>query len=86
MLKMTPEQQLDLWCEGHSVHNAATDECCPDFSCCNQKIDTPIEDRKLFRDRPELRDAMLGQFLHRAILTMPNGDKIYVAGVTEGEG
>ena len=77
---MTPEQQLDFWCEGKSIHNEERNECCPDFSCCVPEINTPREQRILFRDRPELRDEMLQMFLAQAFESM----NIHVAGSIRG--
>lgn len=77
---MTPDRQLELWCEGKSVHNEERDECCPDFSCCDHKIDTPIEQRILFRDRPELRDEMLLMFLAQSFSSM----NVHIAGSIKG--
>jgi hypothetical protein len=34
------KSQLELWIDGHSVHNNVDNECVPDFSCCNSKITT----------------------------------------------
>lgn len=91
---MSPKEQLELWCQGKSIHNneryynvvdendnvvrtekMAGGECCPDFSCCNPNINTPIEERILFRDRPELRDKMLTGYLTQLIsVATSNGD------------
>lgn len=65
---MTPDEQLEQWCNGVSLHNHERDECCPDFSCCNPASAAPMEQRILFRDRPELRDAMLMGFLGAALV------------------
>ena len=66
-MKMTPEQQLDLWVAGNSVHNADRDECCPDFSCCG----IPIVDkatREQFKQAGEKnRHNMLLSFLVRML-------------------
>lgn len=32
--KDAARQQLILWLNGRSVHNAVNGECLPDFSCC----------------------------------------------------
>jgi len=69
---MTPEEQLDLWIEGKSVHNfdrcRPDGECLPDFSCCNKNVNTPIEIRKKFKaSNDEVRFGMLGMFLSGAI-------------------
>lgn len=57
-LPKTPEEQLDLWCEGKSVHRDADDggECCPDFSCCSPDLAIPIEERKKFRAAYHAKD------------------------------
>jgi hypothetical protein len=34
---MTPVQQMNQWVKGKSSHNDTTDQCCPDYSCCNQE-------------------------------------------------
>ncbi len=65
---MTPTEQLELWVNGESVHNNERDECCPDFSCCNKKVNTPIEVRKKFQDLHQKGDeegmwSMLSFFL-----------------------
>lgn len=78
---MTPEEQVELWCNGKSVHNHDRDECCPDFSCCNPSAAAPMEERQTFKNRPELRDAMLMGFLGRALA----GVNVHVAGSIEGE-
>ena len=65
---MTADEQLELWCNGESVHNDESDECCPDFSFCYKKTNTPIEIRKKFREAHlsgnlELVNEMLMGFL-----------------------
>ena len=39
---------------GESVHNTEAPgeggECCPDFSCCNRSVNTPLAERREFRD------------------------------------
>ena len=62
------EKQLSEWAKGNSVHNDVDDECCPDFSCCDKNINTPIAQRKQFRKffKEQGADAcatMLGEFL-----------------------
>ncbi len=77
---MTSNEQMDLWVEGKSVHNPDRDECCPDFSCCRPDLLAPVEERKLFRDRPEIRHDMLMMFLSKAIASYNPDKKVYVAG------
>lgn len=61
---MTSEEQLQLWVNGDSVHNDERDECCPDFSCCNQKVNTLRADKQDFIDADDdIRMFMLGDFL-----------------------
>ncbi len=40
--------QLREWVKGISIHNGTDNECCPDFSCCQKGVNTPIERRKEF--------------------------------------
>lgn len=40
--------QLELWANGESLHNKNENICCPDFSCCNEKMNTPIDERKRY--------------------------------------
>ena len=37
-----------LYVCGISIHNNFTDECAPDFSCCNKEIHSQIKDLKIF--------------------------------------
>ncbi len=78
------EEQLKKWVQGISEHNDADGECCPDFSCCNKKIEpTPIATRERFAQACEAEDtktrmAMLGSFLGAAMAT--TGVNAHVAG------
>jgi len=78
------KNQLDYWVKGVSVHNEVDDECCPDFSCCNKKMNTPKETRERFakaasQGDDRIKTEMLGMFLGQAMATM--GKKVYVAGL-----
>ena len=78
-------EQLNLWVEGEPTHNDETNECCPDFSCCNKKVNTPVEVRVLFRDaylrnNEELQYQMLLVFLSTAISTLKSDKGVYIAG------
>lgn len=79
---MTSDEQLEQWVNGVSVHNNERDECCPDFSCCNPNSAAPIEQRILFRDRPELRDKMLIGFLGAALANYEKN--VYISGSIQG--
>ena len=87
---MTSDEQLELWVRGSSVHNTEIDECCPDFSCCNKDMNTPLKVRERFykavNDKDEnTKIEMLGIFLAKAMKTM--GKDVYVAGLNvEGHG
>ena len=74
-MRESQQKQLEKWVAGESKHNAETDECCPDFSCCRPELLWPEDQRKLFRDRPEIRDEMLMMSLSAAF-----GESAYVAG------
>lgn len=79
---MTNDEQLDDWVKGNSWHNHERNECCPDFSCCQKHYKASEDERRLFRDKPELRDQMLIFFL-AAALAGANKD-VHVAGSIEG--
>lgn len=61
---MTPDEQLDLWVAGSSVHNKERDECCPDFSCCKPKLLRRLAERIAYCDASKLvRNRMLVDYL-----------------------
>lgn len=89
---MNKDNQLKQWVLGHSVHNDEIDECCPDFSCCNDTMNTPTETRERFakavKDEDEgTKNEMLGLFLGEAISKhVPNKKKkVYIAGLETPE-
>ena len=43
---MTSDEQLAEWVKGNSIHNQDRDECCPDFSCCDNELLAPEDERK----------------------------------------
>lgn len=63
--KERTKSQLENWCNGISIHNDIDDECCPDFSCCDKNINTPLEQRKIFRELHEKNDPRAEQMLFR---------------------
>jgi len=73
---MTSDEQLEKWVNGISEHNATRGECCPDFSCCNPALKWPEEQRKLFRDHPEVRQEMLMMSLGALL----SGKNVYICG------
>lgn len=79
---MTYEEQIMQWAGGVSIH--VDGQCCPDFSCCQDKYCASPEERVLFRDRRELRDQMLIGFLGAALGAAYGRTDIHVAGSIEG--
>lgn len=83
---MTHLEQLNLWVSGESVHNSETDECCPDFSCCQPKLLAEESVRKRFQQAYEEDDedtvyAILGMFLSKAASLASEGRaKVHIAG------
>jgi hypothetical protein len=59
-------QQLQFWVAGISFHNAETDTCCPDFSCCLPSNQAPREERERFLLACQQEDeATAEEFLQR---------------------
>lgn len=79
---MTSDEQLEQWVLGNNVHDTERDVCCPDFSCCQDHYKASEEERRLFRDRPDLRDSMRMGFLAGALAGY--GKKVHVAGSIQG--
>lgn len=84
---MTPNEQVQLWVGGTSVHNAERDECCPDFSCCRPKLLASEEERQKFYKAHHAGDSkttnnMLAVFLGKLISSddVPEGEVV----VTDG--
>jgi len=76
--------QLAQWVMGNSVHNTDDDECCPDFSCCDKDVKTPLEVKLRFskavtENDEKTRMEMLGMFLGQCMQDM--GANVYVAGL-----
>ncbi len=73
----TIEHQMSEWVEGRSHHNTTSNECCPDFSCCEPALLADKETRIAFRDASEsVRLDMLLMFLG----TMLAGSETHIAG------
>lgn len=65
---MKHTEQLQQWVQGNSIHNKKLNECCPDFSCCNNEINTPNKlkhefIKAHFNDDHKTKDRMLIGFL-----------------------
>lgn len=80
---MTPEQQLEQWLVGVSLHNQDRDECCPDFSCCRPKLQADLEQRQKFYDLDKKRDSkgldkMLMGFLRALLKSEGKGEKEFL--------
>ena len=76
--------QLEQWLLGNSIHDTDRDECCPDFSCCNKKMQSSKETRERFvkavkSGDDRIKNEMLGMWLGEAMATL--GKKVYVAGL-----
>lgn len=58
MDKTTPKRQLELWAEGKSVHsvNKGIEECCPDFSCCDERLLVDAETRHQYIEAVRTHD------------------------------
>ena len=81
--------QLHEWVKGNPMHNAADGECCPDFACCNAKVDTPRETRERFakahREGDEqMQMQMLGMFLGAGLADVIGKKQVHIAGDPEG--
>jgi hypothetical protein len=80
---MTYKEQLELWVKGESVHDTENDICCPDFSCCNKKINTPIEERLAFKKVYEFGDeksvnTFLMGYLGQALASFEPEIKVHI--------
>lgn len=63
------DYQLEQWVQGNSIHNDVDNECCPDFSCCNEIV-TPQEEKDQFARMSKAGhnlNGLLGTFLGRAL-------------------
>lgn len=79
---MTPDEQIDLWVKGQSIHNPDRDECCPDFSCCKPELLAPEAVRETFKSgNYKVRNRLLGEFLGRLIAKEFPNKKVYIAGL-----
>ena len=68
-------EQLQNWVEGKSIHNKIDDECCPDFSCCNNVSETPLETRKIFKAAYEQENWDIHESLCYSFLANAFADK-----------
>ncbi len=79
--EITVLEQCHEWVKGNSIHLKIKDVCCPDFSCCNKNVNTPIEVRERFlkafieEDEPVIYE-MLMMFLGNAF----SAESIHIAG------
>ena len=72
---MTYEEHIDRWVSGESVHNKEKDMCCPDFSCCIDGINTPVEIKERFAEAYKSNNdivllELLDDFLSGALKTI----------------
>ncbi len=80
--QLTPERQLELWLAGDSQCPSTSNECCPDFSCCNPKLRVPIETRQAFVDgNAETREHLCFGFLCGFVEKETEPGDVHVAGM-----
>ena len=85
-IETTVLDQLTHWAAGQSQHNDSYNECCPDFSCCNDTVQTPLDERREFLvahldKNKRKKNLMLGNFLAGAFAE----EKVFVVdGESEG--
>ena len=86
---MTPEEQLDKWVAGESVHDHENDQCCPDFSCCKPELLVSIGEREIFQElflagnESEINSMLMG-FLGRSIeLMFKSEPRVHIIGEHE---
>lgn len=80
---MTHNEQLQAWVEGRSIHDTESDQCVPDFSCCQPDLLVDEKTRKAFAEAGEvLRMSFLGTFLSKAF-NKAGSANVYIAGVDE---
>ena len=82
MTDLSIRRQLELWVKGESVHNDDRGECCPDFSCCNKEVDTPLAVKEIFfnayhTDNEKVCHRLLMEFLSNAL----SGESVHIAGL-----
>ena len=83
--QMTPDEQLERWVAGESVHNATRDECCPDFSCCQPEMQWAEPRRREFQeafladDHVRVHDLLMGG-LTRMVGESDIETKVHVTG------
>lgn len=91
---MTPEEQLEKWVEGESIHNGETrdkGECCPDFSCCYPKLKADELTRRRYYKAYKEGDQktvnkMLGIFLGIMVADASNKDVLVIDETDEEAG
>lgn len=108
--EMTPDQQLEEWVKGNSIHNnnrwsSVVDEndkiirrekmeggeCCPDFSCCEPRLQWSQEVRETFmrsdeKTRQEMMFMSLGKAMELASSEQEEKVEVYIAGSIPPEG
>lgn len=74
-------KQIKDWVNGKSIHNEIDGECCPDFSCCDPTIQTPLEIKKLFLDAYiQNNEKVLNSLLYAFLFgIMSDAEKPFVA-------
>lgn len=75
--------QLNEWVKGNSLHNDIDEECCPDFSCCNEILKADVVLRQTFKQiyltgSQDMKIQMLGTFLGAAIAAALPDNKVKI--------
>jgi len=86
---MSPEEQLNQWLVGNSIHNDERGECCPDFSCCKKELLADKRTREVFcASNDTIRHQMLIMFLGSALAlaTADKNTKVYISEGLDIEG
>jgi len=77
----SPDEQLGRWLAGDPICPNTSDECCPDFSCCNPKLlSEPLVRKAFMQGSQGEREAWLGVFLGAAIQVWKTDKKVHMAG------
>ena len=78
--KASLKLQLEQWVVGKPEHNHFSDECCPDFSCCQPDALWPEEKRKQFVVAH--RDTRISMMFSGLACTFLPETKVYITGHT----
>lgn len=72
--------QLSKWMEGESVHDPASDECTPDFSCCQPELLWPKHIRERFVNGTSREREIMCMFSLNRSMQYAEIRKVHIAG------